>query len=171
MIVAVDSSILLHLIDPALPVPVGSDGVVPDRCRERLDYLIDQMSKNNERLIVPTPVLSEVLVKAGHAGQDWLTVFRGRRAIRIAPFDERAAVECAALAQQRAASLKKGPKAKAKFDEQIVSIAIVERAQMILSDDSDIKSLAPKSLTVKGIRDLALPPASAQSDMFPDPSL
>lgn len=169
MIVAVDSSVLLYLIDPDVPAPRAVDGSLPDRCKERVDYLIDQMSKAGDRLLVPTPVLAEVLVRSGSAGPDWLNTLRGRKAVRVAPFDERAAVECAEQTRLRAARTRSSPRAKAKFDEQIVAIAIVERAEMILSDDPDIRSLAPPSIVVRGIADLDLPPSAAQPDMFGDP--
>lgn len=164
MIVTVDSTVLLHLIEPNLSVPPNQDGTVPDRCQERLDHLIDQLSKQGGRMIVPSPVLAEVLTKAGTAGPDWLATLKGRRSVRVADFDERAAIECAALAMSRAARRNKTPRPKAKFDEQIVAIAVVASTELILSDDSDIRSLAPSTIEVKGIGDLPLPPEEPQGE-------
>jgi hypothetical protein len=174
LIVAVDSTVLLHLINPSLPVRPDASGKVPDKCRERLDHLIDQLSKQAGRMIVPTPVLAEVLVRAGAAGPDWLTALKGRKAIRVADFDELAAVECAALARERAQRTRRPARDKAKFDEQIVAIAAVQNVGMILSDDDDIRGLAPKGMQVKGIGDLELPPQDAQAGLFdnrPEPDL
>ncbi|MFX6011401.1 hypothetical protein ABTE87_22180, partial [Acinetobacter baumannii] len=48
---------------------------------------------------------------------------------------------------------------KAKFDDQIVAIARVERATVIYSDDADIAKLAGPSVTVIGMASLPMPPA------------
>lgn len=117
-------------------------------------------------MIVPTPVLAEVMVRAGNSGQAWLTTLKGRRAIRIAGFDELAAIECAALFSERSLRKNSTSRTKAKFDEQIVAIAVVENAEMILSDDADLSKLAPDGLIVQGISSLELPPEAAQSELF-----
>lgn len=163
MIVAIDSTVLLHLIDPQLPVPPDPDsGKIPERCAERLDYFIELLSKDGGRLIVPTPVLAEVLVHAGAAGPDWLNMLRGRKAIKVADFDTLAAIECAGMTLERPRRDRQSTRRKAKFDEQIVAIAIVERAELILSDDTDIRALAPRGVIVKGIGELQLPPEDPQ---------
>lgn len=159
---------MLHLIDPTLPARAGPDGEKPDRCQERLNYFLDRLAKAGGRLIVPTPVLAELLSKAGGSAQEWLNVLNGKKAIRIVPFDTLAAIECAAMHAGRDRAKHKGTKAKLKFDEQIVAISKVEHADLILSDDDDIRRLAPDGMRVIGIGDLDLPPSSAQADMFPD---
>jgi predicted nucleic acid-binding protein len=169
LIVAIDSTVLLHLIGPDLAVSVGQNGERVEQCYERLQHAIDTMSKNNDTIVVPTPVLAEILTKAGPVGNDWLSTLHGKRAIRIAPFDEMAAIECAALARTRKARSPASTRNKAKFDEQIVAIAVANRAEKILSDDADIRKLAPASMHVQGIDDLDLPPAAAQGDMFAQP--
>lgn len=163
MIVAIDSTVLLHLIDPQLAVPPQPHtGEPPERCAERLDHFIEQLSKDGGRLIVPTPVLAEILVRAGAAGPDWLNTLRGRKAIKVADFDTLAAIECAAMTLERPKRDRESTRRKAKFDEQIVAIATVERAELILSDDSDIRALAPRGVQVKGIGELPLPPEDPQ---------
>lgn len=164
MIAAIDSTVLLHLVDPNLPVRASSDGDVPEKCQGRLNHFIDTLAKSNGRLVVPTPVLTEFLTRAGPARDEWLKILHGKRAIRVSPFDERAAIECAELAARR-----KGPKtvskAKLKFDEQIVAISVIEQAEVILSDDDDIHRLAPTEIRVVGIADLELPPQSRQGQL------
>lgn len=168
MIASVDSAVLLYLIDPDLPAPKDAEGEKIERCQDRLNYFIDSLGKSGGRLIVPTPVLAELLAKSGRAGGDWLNILTGKKAIRIAPFDVRAAVECAALHADRATRHHSGTKAKLKFDEQIIAISKIEQAEAILSDDSDIRKLAPDGVRVIGIGDLDLPPSAAQADMFED---
>ncbi|MBX7502415.1 hypothetical protein K3181_13285 [Qipengyuania sp. YG27] len=168
MIVAADASVILHLIDPDLPTRPDERGNPVSNCRARIEHLLDTMSKRGDVLVVPTPALAEMLTKGDDVGNDWLSVLHGKRAIRIAPFDEMAAVECAALARNRKQRRPTSGRDKSKFDEQIVAIAVVARAEEILSDDQDIRNLAPPSIAVRGIADLDLPPEAAQSDMFPD---
>lgn len=163
MIFAVDASVLLHMIDPNLPVPPDASGEVPSRCADRIEYLLDCMGKNGDRMIVPTPTLAEVLINAGNAGPQWLNVLHRHKAVRVAPFDEKSAIECAAMSKDRARRKHQSTRNKAKFDEQIVAIAITERAEIILSDDSDIRALAPSHIVVKGIGELDLPPEDPQA--------
>jgi hypothetical protein len=78
-------------------------------------------------------------------GQELLRILPSSRHFRIAPFDERAAVEFAARQAERIAASERAPEAtrtKAKFDDQIVAIAAVEGATTIYSDDEDIAKLA-----------------------------
>lgn len=164
MIAAIDASVLLLMFDPNSGVPLGADGTPVDRCKERIEYLVDRLSKSGGRLLIPTPALSELLVYAGAAGPEWLTRLRSKRAIQIVPFDEVAAIECAALARDRGTRGSTSPRAKAKFDEQIVAIASFHRAIEIYSDDDDIRKLAPKDVAVIGVEQLPLPPEAAQRD-------
>ena len=77
----------------------------------------------------------------------------------------RHAAECAQLTAKRAAKTGDAPigwRDKAKFDEQIMAIAIVEGAATIYSDDADIVKLAPEGMEVIGLAALPLPPEDAQ---------
>jgi predicted nucleic acid-binding protein len=165
LIAAIDASVLLLMFDPESGVPLDADGEPVDRCKERVDHLVDRLSRSGGRLLVPTPALSELLVGAGAAGPEWMSRLNNKRAIRIVPFDALAAVECAALARDRASRNSTSPRAKAKFDEQIVAIAKLHGAVEIYSDDSDIRKLASPDIAVIGIAELPLPPAAAQGSL------
>ena len=65
------------------------------RAKERVEYLIETLSKAGEKIVIPTPALSECLVHAGPAGPEYLTIIGKQACFRIASFDERAAVEAA----------------------------------------------------------------------------
>jgi hypothetical protein len=54
---------------------------------------------------------------------------------------------------------------KAKFDDQIVAIAAVERATTIYSDDGDIAKLADRRFAVIKIASIPLPPESDQAEL------
>ena len=87
---------------------------------------------------------------------------------RISGFDQRAAVEFAATQASRAiGGLKpvQGLRAKAKFDDQIISIAAVEGASIIYSDDGHILKAAGSKFKVIGIADLPLPQDEPQLNL------
>lgn len=165
MIAVADTSILLHMFDPNCGAPLDSNGEPIADCAARVTELINRLSKAGGRLIVPTPVLAEILVYAGAAGPLWLGELEGKRAIKLVPFDQLAAIECAEMAAERARRAGTSPRAKAKFDEQIVAIARVAQATEIYSDDSDIRRLAGPGMQVWGMADLPLPAQSAQADL------
>lgn len=93
---------------------------------------------------------------------------------RIAPFDQKAAVE-AAIAHRDA--LDRGGikidtetpdanRTKIKFDRQIVAIAKAENARIIYSDDNDVIAYADRSgLKACRTADLELPKEDPQSSM------
>lgn len=168
MRVAIDASVLAYLFDGQTPAPVGPNGQPIGDCQARIEHLIAELQQAKATLIIPAPALSEILVYAGSAAPDWLATLTGVRCCRIAPFDTLAAIECADLARER---LIQGPnsevtKRKAKFDEQIVAIALVERADEILTDDDHIRKLVGTRLTVRGIGDLPLPPQLQEMPLF-----
>jgi hypothetical protein len=66
--VVVDTTILMLLFRPDAGIPSGPDGVVIECARERVEYLITTLEKAGTKVIIPTPVLSELLVRAGSDG-------------------------------------------------------------------------------------------------------
>lgn len=153
-----DNNFLLIALRPNVAASV-------DRAKERIDHLIEQLHRQGERIIVPTPVLAEVLVHAGKSGAAHLELLQKSSKFKIVPFDSRAAVE---VALDIAASIKRGDKrggakvtwAKAQFDRQIAAIGKVEGAHTIYSDDADLAKVAKRL----GMKTVAL------SDIQPPPS-
>lgn len=122
------------------------------------------------QVVVPTPVLAEVLVRAGTARNQYLTALTTNHAFRPASFDERAAVELSMILDGDARSKKKlGDKqtwAKLKFDRQIIAIAKVHKVTMIYSDDTDLAKCARNNgLDVTHTWQLPLPPVAAQQEL------
>ena len=168
MIVAIDASVLVYLLDAnaAAPLDKASGQPVTD-CKARVDHLVEILAKRQDKLLIPTPALAEVLARAGVAGPEWLRLLRQSRHVSLGNFDERAAVECAAMAAKRLANRgAASPRWKPKFDEQIVAIANVEGAKVIYSDDADIAALVREGVQVIGVAALPLPPAAAQPDLL-----
>lgn len=170
MIVAFDASTLIYLFDDQAAAPTDPSSRRPvERCRDRIEHLIATLAKAKAKIIVPTPSLAEVLVRAQDGAPERLRILKSSKHFKIVPFDERAAVEFAATQTVRRATGTKSPsssRTKAKFDDQIVAIAAVEGVTEIYSDDGDIAKLAGSRMKVVGMSDLSLPPEDAQSDIF-----
>lgn len=169
MTVAFDASILIYVIDEQAKPPIDpATGKPVDRCHERVTHLLETLQQENTKIVVPTPALAEVLVRAAKAGPEFLRILSLSKHFRIAPFDERAAVEFAARQAERILASERAPattRTKAKFDDQIVAIAAVEGATTIYSDDEDIAKLARGRLDVVKIGAIPLPAESAQGKL------
>lgn len=168
--VVIDATMLMPLMRPDIPVPAAKDGTPIARVKDRIDYLVKNLEKQKTKIIVPTPALSEVLVRAGAEASEKIIEHLQKFAVfRIEPFDTKAAIEVAAMTRDLLSSRerKRGTSsvtwAKIKFDRQIVAIAKVCNATTIYSDDGDIKSIAARvGIKVQGLAELPLPPEDAQ---------
>ncbi|MEO0852846.1 MAG: hypothetical protein AAFY15_05005 [Cyanobacteria bacterium J06648_11] len=119
-------------------------------------------------------MLSEIMVYASAAGPKWLQHFNSTAVFRIAPFDQRAAIEAALSIRD---SLDRGglkidasdpgiSRGKVKFDRQIVAIAKTEGANTIYSDDGHIFTIGKAAgLRVYRTADLDLPPKDQQQTL------
>ena len=175
MIVVFDTSVLLLVLDPKARPPDHPTTSQPlDRAAERIERLIENLTADREKIVIPTPVLSEVLVHAGDAMHPYLDTLNGQAVFRIAPFDQKAAIE-AALAMSDA--IKRGghrvdaenpdpSRTKIKFDRQIVAIAKAEGARVVYTDDGDIHRYARHAgLDAYRTVDLDLPPEDPQGSL------
>jgi predicted nucleic acid-binding protein len=94
----IDTSVLLYLLNEQTLPPLDElTGQPVTRCRERVNKLVEDLSAGGERLIVPTPVVSEVLGRAGSAGPAYLEILDKQKVFRIEPFGVLAAVEAATI--------------------------------------------------------------------------
>ena len=143
-------------------------------CQERVEFLISKLEAAQEKVLVPTPVLSELLVYAGDEANDYLIKIDSSAVFRIGPFDWRAAVEVAAVTRKDMDSGdKRGgstePWQKVKYDRQIVGICLVENCHTIYSDDRDVAFFGKKAgLTVVSVSELEIPPEEKQKKLFTD---
>ena len=171
--VVFDASILLLFFAPDTRPPLDSaTGDPVTRCKDRVEHLVSTFESERTRVIVPTPVLSEILVRAGEAGVAYLETLNSSVHFKIVPFDTRAAVELAAMTHEAIGSGdKKGgsasPWTKVKFDRQIIAIARTEGAETIYSDDEGIHRFATQAgIEVIGTGQLPLPPEDPQASLF-----
>lgn len=147
MILTLDNSTFTLLVNPgANPPPDPSTGNPLRHAKDRIEYLIDSLEAG-DRLVVPTPVLAEVLVGSGDAASELHGTIQNLAGILIAPFDQRAAVESVAMTveAQRTGDKRGGstePWQKVKFDRQIIAIARVANSDAIYSDDGKLCEFA-----------------------------
>lgn len=71
--VAVDTGILSLMFAPETKPPIDpSTGNPTERAAKRVEKLVDDLDLAKERIIIPTPVLSEFLILAGDDGPAYL---------------------------------------------------------------------------------------------------
>lgn len=175
--VVFDANMLIAVLEPDKKPPLNSaTGLSVDNFRERLDYLMSRLTENGMKIIIPAPALSEFLVRADQAAQNYLSKLQSSSVFQIAPFDERCAVEVAAMTREAINSGDKrggveGPYAKIKYDRQIVAVARVAGALEIYSDDKGVAAFGEQAgLSVISMADLPPPPAGSQINLALDSS-
>lgn len=170
MIVVVDSTALALLINPAANPPIDPTTNRPvTLARERVGHMIAGLGAN-DTLIVPTPVLGEVLVRAGDGAPGILEQLNGLARVRVKPYDQRAAIETAMMTREAIqAGDKRGgstaPWQKVKIDRQIIAIARTNNASRLYADDVGLIGFA-RRLGIEAVStwDLPLPPM--ETDLF-----
>jgi predicted nucleic acid-binding protein len=168
-----DAGFLHILFDDRARVPRDSRGkLIVDRAQDRIDFLVQRISEQRDKIILPAPALTEFMLLAADRWVDYLTIIRRRSVFEIAGYDEPEAVELVEhwLKHGDGRKLKaSAPEtwAKLKYDRQIVAIAVTRRVERIYSTDSDLHKFA-KQLNINSydIKDLPLPPTTQPS--FPE---
>lgn len=167
--VVLDSTTILLFIQPDASAPLDPNTDLPvHRANERIEYLIQRLDEAGTTVIIPTPVLSEILVHSGDAAAEYLNILNQHAVFRIVPFDQRAAIEVAAMTREAIAagdkkSGIKGSWHEIKFDRQIAAIARVEDASAIYTDDKNLINIAGQlGIDVVQMHELPLPPENPQ---------
>ena len=170
--VAIDNTTLALLFHPgARPSKDPMTGQLLVKARERIEQLINDLDAEDERVIIPTPVLSEFLILADREGPQYLEKIHGAKTLLVRAFDERAAIELAAmeLGARRKGGKKEAavPYQKVKFDRQIVAIARVNEAHTIYSDDQDVGQFA-RSVGLRVVCTWDSPIPASKTPLFDD---
>lgn len=129
---------------------------------------IDYLSENNNKILLPTPLITEILSPVPPTEHKSILDLLDKR-FMIAPFDNIASLKCAELMNniltnnelKEYREANSVPKNKIKFDCMIVAIAITKRATCIYSEDPDIKKFSAEQIPV-----LPLPNIGKQIKMF-----
>jgi hypothetical protein len=170
VIVALDNTFLTLVLNlAALPRPDPRTGNPVPHCRWRIEALIDNLSAQRARIIIPTPVLAETLCATGDL-ERLLTRLNEYQDIEVCPFDKKSTIEFALMIRT---AIAKGDKRdgvtsdwqRVKFDRQIVAIAKSNGASILYTDDDPQTRFAELAgLAVQHTWDLTLPPSHAQMD-------
>lgn len=170
--VVFDTSILALAFDEqhATPPIDPTTGKLLTDCQTRINYLIQTLSNAKTRVLIPAPVVAEYLVRAGEDKSKRLAELTSSKVFVVAPFDVRAAVECAGIEDADHARVRAVPesesKAKVKFDRQIIATAISRTATVIYTGDHKLAARAKRNfIDVVMTWDLPLPPAASQLEM------
>lgn len=165
--IALDTNALTLLFVPGSVAYAGGSKSPIKYASERLAELINTASQSGDAILISTPVLSELLVRTPEQKiQDLLVFLKKSTHFRIEPFDLACAIELAdrtakaigSKAGKRAGTDPNATWAKVKFDRQIMSIAIVNGATKMISNDADLVAIGKDwGLTVMGIEELPLP--------------
>ena len=98
--VVIDATMLLLLLRPGTKPPTDAEGVPVEKCKERIEFLVQKLQREKTKIIIPTPALSETLVRAGTEASLQIVEYINKYAIfRIEPFDTRSAIELAAISR------------------------------------------------------------------------
>jgi len=121
--VVFDSTFLIDLFNPRLH---------GDK-RAALDFLVTELSKARTRILIPSPCLTELLIRAGTAKDKYVQKLGSSSAFDIIPYDRRAATECALLLEEAwdSKTQKAVSRTKFKFDWMIVACASSRNVQRI----------------------------------------
>lgn len=167
-----DSTLLILMLDEKQDHIINTEsGEKVDQVQKRIDYLLRTLGKNREKLIIPTPVLSEFLSGAEEAADTYLKILSGKSVVQTVPFDDRAAIELGEMNRDALADGDKkagldSPWQKVKFDRQIVAIAVTVGEKTIYTDDRNLTAVAVAAgMTAISIKELPLPPEDPQMDL------
>ena len=172
--VVFDTETLLYTLDPTLSPPLDPNTDQPvTHVKERIDALVDELQSKHEKIIIPTPVIAELVVLAGAiGGSEYLQRIDRLSCFQVEAFDQRSAIELALMTYEaiKSGDKKAGSKAvmaKVKFDRQIVAIAKVHAASSIYTCDENLTKFAQNNdLNVIAVWDLPLPEIVAQTDLW-----
>lgn len=159
---------LLNPMATSRPDPATGQQVA--HCRQRIEALVDDLSRRSGTLLVPAPALAEALC-ASNAVEAYFHDLQQYSAIEVAPFDTRAAYELGRIIRAASANGDKrsgqtGTWQHVKMDRAIVAIAVSRSATVFYSDDDRQIAFANLAgLTVKSTWNLDLPPEYAQQDL------
>lgn len=159
-----DNTVLCLMFHPKAKPPNDSEGKPVTRCKDRIDQLVSELEARHDKIVIPTPALTELLVLLGPKYVQYLNEINGRACFKVADFDQRAAIEAALMmsAADEEGDKRSGtdsPYQKVKFDRQIIAIAKVWGVDAVYSDDKQIKRYAEDcGIKVVKVQELPLPP-------------
>lgn len=173
MIIAIDNSVLTLILNPSAKAsPDPSTGLPTPDIELKLLSLLDDLSAQNARLIVPTPAISEALCVATPSSE-LLEKLDSFSCIDPQGFGMRAAIDLADLIKANKGEIRKirDDATKAwqhlKMDFLIVGVALASKASAIYTDDKSQSEFAKLAgLDVRHTWDLKITGRHRQAELF-----
>lgn len=173
MPVAFDNTVATVLFNRRAGIPPHPETGQPiEMARQRIEGLVRKLQKEKERIIIPTPVIAELLTVAGPDGTQYFDTITRSKQFQVGDFDVRAALEVSLM---NATALVEGDKKdgidapwqKIKVDRQIVAICKVNNVSVLYTDDGSLRRTAEKvGLTTMGIHELPIPDEDRQGNLL-----
>lgn len=164
MTAVLDTNILICFIQPDPPSRT-------ERVPERVEYLLQRLDQDGASVVIPAPVLAELLLYANaDEGAVRAELHRIPR-VEFGPFNEVTAVELARLERKlQSAKISRsefvGSRSKLKFDKLIIAIALRYELPTLYTDDDNLTKIAKRiGLRVTSSSQLPLPPQSQQQGL------
>lgn len=104
MKVAFDTSTLIVLVSPEPGVVLDRNGSPVVDAKPRIENLFMELDESRAQVIIPTPAFSELLTRAENAASEYFEIMRNSKRFKFEPFDERAAIEAAAMTRKASES-------------------------------------------------------------------
>lgn len=175
MPVAFDSTMLSTLLNPGSGVPDDpATGKPVEWPKERVEGLINDLSKAKKKIVIPAPVAAEILTVIGPTNTDYLSIINRSKVFEVVPLDAKAAVELAFLNRDAFGTRDKKSKAqpfqKVKVDRQILAICKVAGCDTLYTDDKSLIGCA-KLCGIATVRlcDLPIPESARQHKLDLEP--
>lgn len=162
------------VVDANFIIAYCSSKTTPDD-RARIQHFIERVEKAKAKVVLPMVAVAEFLVGADLAGVEFLNTLDRKTHIQMADFNRAAAFE---LAQIDRAAIGSGDKKdeseepwqKIKTDRQIVAIGKAQGAQLVISNDKNVRNNALRvNIQAMKIQELTLPESARQMHLVPPP--
>ncbi|WP_447044082.1 hypothetical protein [Vreelandella sp. H-I2] len=142
-----------------------------DRPERRAEGLLDLMKERSDRIIIPAPAFSEILVRIDeHLHHEYLQVINNTACLELISFDPISAIECARLvnnSELKQVVSSEDDKKKISFDRQIIAICVAHQADELWTHDKKmLKKAESIGLKVKSLFDITPEPEQIGFDML-----
>jgi hypothetical protein len=174
VIVAFDTGMLSLALHQTARFPLDpTTGVEVEKPRQRIEFLVSQLSREKATIVVPAPAFAEFLAVVEEAGPAYLKQMNRSARFEIASFDTKAAVEAAAILKSfKAGGDKRGGATgdwqRIKVDQQIIAVARSRGASHLYCSDGGIVTMSTRlELPCTPVWRLPLPEEDVQPSLFP----
>ena len=169
MPVILDTAMLTLVLKPEAPPPLDPNTGAPvTEAHARIAGLLEQLSDENLRILIPAGVWTEFLATAGDKAEALAARVKHRGAFEVVPFDEVAAVEAAidlrnALRDDDRTTTFVGSTQSIATDRQIAAIGKIRNVTIYAASSDLVKIGQTMDVKVMPLWDLPVSAASADA--------